>query len=44
VVESLIPGTQAIPTMTLAWIAARVLRPDPKQTMGQGPTVLPPRR
>jgi hypothetical protein len=44
VVESLIPGTQAIPTMTLAWIAARVLRPDTRATTGRGPTVIPPRR
>ena len=29
VVESIIPGTQAIPTMTLAWIFARVT--DPKR-------------
>ena len=27
VVESLIPGTQFIPTMTLAWIIARLTRP-----------------
>jgi hypothetical protein len=27
VVESLIPGTQFIPTMTLAWILARLTRP-----------------
>lgn len=26
VVESFIPGTQALPTMTIAWIVARVLR------------------
>lgn len=26
--ESLIPGTQIIPTMTLAWILARLLRPE----------------
>lgn len=25
-VESLIPGTQVLPTMTVAWIAARILR------------------
>jgi hypothetical protein len=25
-IEELIPGTQIIPTMTLAWIAARILR------------------
>jgi hypothetical protein len=29
VVESLIPGTQIIPTMTLAWIAVRVLKVGP---------------
>jgi hypothetical protein len=28
VVESLIPGTQIIPTMTLAWIAVRVFKVD----------------
>ncbi len=28
VAESLIPGTGAIPTMTAAWILARVFRPD----------------
>ena len=27
VVEDLIPGTQLIPTMTLAWLAARLLAP-----------------
>lgn len=27
VVESIIPGTQILPTMTVAWIAARFLRP-----------------
>jgi hypothetical protein len=29
VVESLIPGTQIIPTMTLAWIAVRVFKVGP---------------
>ena len=28
VVESLIPGTQIIPTMTLAWIAVRIFKVD----------------
>jgi hypothetical protein len=28
VVESLIPGTQIVPTMTLAWIAVRVFKLD----------------
>jgi hypothetical protein len=28
VVESLIPGTQIVPTMTLAWIAVRVFKVD----------------
>jgi hypothetical protein len=28
VVDSLIPGTQIIPTMTLAWIAVRVFKVD----------------
>jgi hypothetical protein len=27
IVESLIPGTQFIPTMTLAWVLARLVRP-----------------
>lgn len=31
VIESLIPGTQLIPTMTLAWIAARILRRNARQ-------------
>ena len=26
VVESLIPGTQVLPTMTIAWVAARLVR------------------
>ena len=26
VIEELIPGTQVIPTMTLAWLAARIIR------------------
>jgi hypothetical protein len=29
VAESLIPGTGAIPTMTAAWVLARVFRPEP---------------
>jgi hypothetical protein len=32
VAESLIPGTQAIPTMTAAWLLARLFRPDQKRT------------
>lgn len=28
IVESLIPGTQFIPTMTLSWLVARQLRPE----------------
>jgi hypothetical protein len=28
VVEGLIPGTGAIPTMTAAWVLARVFRPE----------------
>ncbi len=28
VVEGLIPGTQIIPTMTLAWIASRLFKPS----------------
>jgi hypothetical protein len=28
VIESLIPGTQVLPTMTLAWIAARLIRTE----------------
>jgi hypothetical protein len=31
VVESLIPGTQFLPTMTVAWILARVSRPKSPQ-------------
>ena len=31
VAESLIPGTGAIPTMTAAWILARVFRPDERR-------------
>ena len=30
VVESLIPGTQLIPTMTVAWIVARMMRKKPR--------------
>jgi len=30
VVESLIPGTQLIPTMTAAWVLARILRNPPQ--------------
>jgi hypothetical protein len=26
VIEELIPGTQVIPTMSLAWLAARIIR------------------
>ena len=32
-VESLIPGTQFIPTMTAAWLIARWLRPEARQAV-----------
>ena len=35
IIESLIPGTQFIPTMTLAWLFARYL--DPKRELGRTP-------
>ena len=37
VAESLIPGTGAIPTMTVAWVLARVFRrgEEPRQLMGR---------
>lgn len=31
VVESLLPGTQFLPTLTVAWLAARLLREDTSQ-------------
>jgi hypothetical protein len=35
VAESLIPGTGAIPTMTVAWVLARVFRSEPGQQVAR---------
>jgi hypothetical protein len=36
VIESLIPGTQLIPTMTIAWVLARWLRPEAREAILPG--------
>jgi hypothetical protein len=36
VIESLIPGTQLIPTMTIAWVLARWLRPEARAAILPG--------
>jgi hypothetical protein len=36
VIESIIPGTQLIPTMTIAWVLARWLRPEARSAILPG--------
>jgi hypothetical protein len=36
VIESIIPGTQLIPTMTIAWVLARWLRPAAREAILPG--------
>ena len=36
VIESIIPGTQLIPTMTIAWVLARFLRPEARSAILPG--------